>query len=71
MMMRVLAPALTFQLYSPLLSAAREQTEEQPLEVETVSVIYVVLFGIVFIGMIVGFFIRLFMNDKNAQTEEK
>jgi predicted permease len=70
-MMRVLAPALVFQLYSPLLSAAREESEQQPLEVETVSVIYVALFGIIFIGMIVGFFIRLFINEKKAETEEK
>ena len=70
-MMRVLAPALMLQLYSPLLSAAREETEQRPLEVETVSIVYVVLFAIAFIGMIVGFFIRLFMNEKKAGTEEK
>jgi hypothetical protein len=70
-MMRVLAPALVFQLYSPMLSAAREETEQRPLEVETVSVIYVALFVIVFIGMIAGFFIRLFMNEKKARTEEE
>ena len=70
-MMRVLAPALMFQLYSPLLSAAREEAEQRPAEVETVSMVYVVLFGIAFVGMIVGFFIRLLMNDKKAQAEEK
>ena len=70
-MMRVLAPALMFQLYSPLLSAAREEAEQRPAEVETVSIVWVALFGIAFAGMIVGFFIRLFMNDKKAKAEEK
>ena len=70
-MTRVLAPALMFQLYSPLLSAAREEAEQRPAEVETVSIVYVVLFGLAFAGMIVGFFIRVFMNDKKAQPEEK
>ena len=70
-MMRVLAPALMFQLYSPLLSAARDEAEQRPAEVETVSIVYVVLFGLAFVGMIVGFFIRLFMNSKKTQTEEK
>jgi hypothetical protein len=69
--MRVLAPALMLQLYSPILSAAREESAQQPLEVETVSIVYVVLFGVAFIGMIVGFFVRLFMNEKKAGTEEK
>jgi hypothetical protein len=70
-MMRVLAPALMFQLYSPLLAAAREEAEQRPAEVETVSIVYVVLFALAFVGMIVGFFIRLFMNEKKAGAEEK
>lgn len=69
-MLRILAPALVFQLHSPWLSAAREETEQQLTEVETVSMIYVLLFAILFIGMIVGFLVRVFMNDKNAESEK-
>jgi hypothetical protein len=36
-----------------------------------VSIVYVVLFALAFVGMIVGFFIRLFMNEKKAGAEEK
>lgn len=70
-MMRVLAPVLALQLYSPFLSAAREESTQHALEVETVSVFYVVLFVLAFIGMIVWFFVRLFLNEKKAGAEEK
>jgi hypothetical protein len=39
--------------------------------VETVSMVYVVIFGILFVGMIAGFFIYLWMSDKGEASKEK
>ncbi len=37
---------------------------------ETVSIIYVVLFALVFIGMIAGFFIYLWWNEREVKPEK-
>lgn len=37
---------------------------------ETVSIIYVALFGLVFIGMIVGFFVYLFWRERDVKAEK-
>jgi len=34
---------------------------------ETVSMVWVIVFGVLFIGTIVGFFIYLFYSDKNGK----
>lgn len=49
--------------------AAQEERSSAP--VETVSMVYVVVFGVIFVGMIVGFFVYLFMTDKKAPEENK
>ncbi len=38
--------------------------------VETVNVIYVVIFGVVFVGMIAGFFLRLWLNERKNKEEQ-
>jgi len=38
---------------------------------ETVDVIYVILFGVIFVGMIVGFFVLLWRNERKRKLEEK
>ena len=55
---------LLLLLSSPLLAAVREEPA-QSAPVETVSTIYIVIFAVLFVGMIVGFFIYLWMHDKS------
>lgn len=38
---------------------------------ETVSMVYVVLFGLVFVGMIVGFLAYLFLRDEGKGKPQK
>ena len=38
--------------------------------VETVSVVYVIVFGVVFVGMIVGFFAYLWWNETRRKPED-
>ena len=57
-------------LQLPLLAAAQER-DVSSAPVETVSTVYVVIFGVIFVGMIVGFFIYLFMSDKKQGAEPK
>jgi dipeptide/tripeptide permease len=59
---------LLFLLSNPLLAAVREEPASAP--VETVSMVYVVVFGLLFVGMIVGFFIYLWMNDKGEPQDK-
>jgi hypothetical protein len=69
-MQKFLPSIFLFLLSCPLLAAVREEpTQNAP--VETVSMVYVVIFGILFVGMIVGFFIYLWMNDKGEESKEK
>ena len=67
-MRHILSSIFLFVLSSPLLAALREEPAAAP--VETVSMVYVVVFGLLFVGMIVGFFIYLWMNDKK-ETQDK
>jgi len=57
-----------FLLQLPLLAAAQER-EVANAPVETVSMAYVIAFGLIFVGMIVGFFIYLFA--KKEEPEQK
>ncbi len=56
-------------LLSGLAHAAKE-LEAATAPVETVGTIYIVIFGIIFIGMIVGFFVYLYMSD-SKKPEDK
>lgn len=54
----------------PLLALAQER-EVSNAPVETVSMVYVVIFGLVFIGMIAGFFFYLFWNERKEKPQHK
>jgi hypothetical protein len=68
-MNKLLSMLFLFLLQLPMLAAAQER-EVANAPVETVSMVYVVAFGLVFVGMIVGFFIYLFAK-KEEQPEQK
>jgi hypothetical protein len=68
-MYKSLISIVFWMLSSAAYGAAKELEANAP--VETVSMIYVVIFGIVFVGMIVGFFVYLFMTDKKAPEDNK
>ena len=56
-------------LLSALAFAAKDP-EAANAPVETVGTIYIVIFGILFVGMIVGFFIYLWMSDDKEPKEK-
>ena len=68
-MLKPLIPIVFWLLSGAAYGAAKEIDATAP--VETVSMVYVVLFGVIFVGMIVGFFIYLFMTDKKAPEDSK
>jgi hypothetical protein len=68
-MKNILSSIFFFLLSSPLLAALREEPA-QSAPPETVSTVYVVVFGVLFIGMIVGFLVYLWMSDK-GETQDK
>jgi hypothetical protein len=67
-MIKILSSIFLFLLSSPLLAVVRDEPASAP--VETVSMVYVVVFGILFVGMIIGFFIYLWMNDKGGSQDK-
>jgi hypothetical protein len=67
-MNRILA-LVPLSLLSGLAYAAKE-LEGQPAPVETVGTVYIVIFGIIFVGMIVGFFVYLWMSDDKEPKEK-
>jgi formate-dependent nitrite reductase membrane component NrfD len=67
-MNKILFP--TFLLLLSTLAHAAKEMDAPSAPVETVSMVYVVIFGILFVGMIVGFFIYLWMTDK-SETKDK
>ncbi len=69
-MNKLLSTLLLLLLQLPLLAAAQER-DVANAPVETVSMVYVVIFGLIFVGMIVGFFIYLFMSDKKEGAAPK
>ena len=68
-MSKFLLPIFMFLLSSTAFAAKELDPASAPAE--TVSMVYVVIFGIVFVGMIVGFFIYLWMSDSKKKAEEK
>jgi hypothetical protein len=53
---------------SPLLAATKEM-EAATAPAETVDVIWVIVFGVIFIGSIIGFFIYLWHNEKSDKPK--
>jgi hypothetical protein len=54
----------------PVFVLAQER-EVSNAPVETVSMVYVVVFGVIFIGMISGFFFYLFWGERKVKPEQK
>jgi len=65
-----LIPLSLLSLLSGLAHAAKE-LEGQAAPVETVGTVYIVIFGIIFVGMIVGFFVYLWMSDDKKSEDKK
>jgi len=61
--------SIPMSLLSALAYAAKE-ADAPSAPVETVGTIYIVIFGILFVGMIVGFFIYLWMSDDKEPKDK-
>lgn len=68
-MNKILLPMLMFLLSGTAYAAKELDAPSAP--VETVSMVYVVIFGVLFVGMIVGFFIYLWMSEGKNKPEGK
>ena len=67
-MSRFLSAVALFLMSSPLFAALKEMDPNAPAE--TVSVVWVIVFGVIFIGAIVGFFIYLWHTERNRKPEK-
>jgi hypothetical protein len=67
-MCKVLSAVTLFLMSSPLFAAAKEMDPNAPSE--TVSVVWVIIFGVIFIGSIVGFFWYLWWNERKQKPKE-
>ncbi len=67
-MQKLLSAAIGFLLSLPVFAAKELDAASAPAE--TVDMVYVVIFGVIFLGSIVGFFIYLFMSDKGDKPEK-
>ena len=67
-MNRILLPVVMFLLSATAYAAKELDAASAPAD--TVSMVYVVIFGILFVGMIVGFFIYLWMSDKKKPEDK-
>jgi len=65
-MQKLLSAAIFFLMSLPVLAAKELDAASAPAE--TVDMVYVVIFGVIFLGSIVGFFIYLFMTDKGEKS---
>jgi phosphotransferase system glucose/maltose/N-acetylglucosamine-specific IIC component len=68
-MSKFLSAVALFLMSSPLFAAMKEMDAANAPS-ETVNVVWVIVFGVIFIGSIVGFFIYLWHNEKNRKPEE-
>ena len=67
-MSRLLTAVTLFLLSLPVLAATKEM-DAASAPAETVDMVWVIVFAVIFIGAIVGFFIYLFMTDKGKKPE--
>ena len=67
-MSKLLSAVMLFLMFSPLFAATKEM-EEAAAAGGTVDMIWVIVFGVIFIGAILGFVIYLFMSDKGKNAE--
>ena len=67
-MLKLLSAVMLFLMSSPLFAAAKEMGGEIPPS-ETVDMVWVIVFGVIFVGMIVAFFVYLWHTEKNRKAE--
>ena len=67
-MSKLLSAITLFLLSSPLLAATKEM-DAANAPAETVDMVWVVVFIVLFIGSIIGFFVYLFMTDKDEKGD--
>lgn len=67
-MNKFLSAIILYVLSSPVLLAAVRETEAPSAPAETVDMVWVVIFGILFIGSIIGFFVYLLWNDRKTKS---
>lgn len=65
-MSKFLSAVALFLMSSPLFAALRD-LDAANAPAETVDVVWVIVFGVIFIGSIIGFFIYLWHTDKNGK----
>jgi hypothetical protein len=67
-MSKVFSAIALFLLSLPVLAATKEM-EGAGAPADTVDMVWVIVFAVIFIGAIAGFFIYLFMTDKGNKPE--
>ena len=68
--MKKILSAITLFLMSCWAFAATKEMEGASAPVDTVDMIYVVIFIVIFVGSIIGFFIYLWMNEKKQKSDQ-
>ena len=68
--MSKLLSAVTLFLMSSSLFAATKEMEAANAPAQTVDMIWVIVFIVIFIGSIVGFFVYLWHTEKNKKPEK-
>lgn len=67
-MSKLLSAITLFLMFSPLFAATKEM-EEAAAAGGTVDMVWVIVFGVIFIGAIVGFFVYLWWSGKDKKPE--
>jgi hypothetical protein len=70
LMKNILSAVLLFLASLPVLAATRDAPAANA-PVETVGTVYIIIFGVLFVGSIVGFFVYLFLSSKKENTDQK
>ena len=68
--MKKILSAITLFLMSCWAFAATKEMEGASAPVDTVDMIYVVIFIVIFVGSIIGFFVYLWMNEKKQKPDQ-
>jgi len=69
LMFKLLSAVTLFLMSSPLFAATKEM-EAANAPAPTVDVIWVIVFGVIFIGSIIGFFWYLWWNERKQKPKE-
>lgn len=67
-MNKILSTVVFFLMSCPVLAAVNEM-DAKSAPPETVSMVYVVLFGVLFVGIVAGFFIYLWWSTKDKSDQ--